>query len=108
MIRLNIKVVATSVSESHGRIEERVLHDFKTDQYDIFEVNKLITEALGKAQISAGFSSLQELKSLAPEVVISLFVEEEPIRPALHFNAETIRDLADAGASVDFDPYVYE
>ncbi len=107
MIRLTIKVVAISTVTSSGKTVEQVLHNFEIDQYDISDIDKFIAEALSGAQALAGFSSLSSLKPLKPEVTISLFADEEEIRPALHLSVETMRDIAEAGASLDFDPYVY-
>jgi hypothetical protein len=108
MVRLTLKIVAAYTDIPSTKNEERVLYECEFDRYESVDLDCLIVEALSHAQVTAGVSSLSLLKPLALEVVISLFVDEEQIRPALHFNVDTIRQMAEAGASFDFDPYVYQ
>lgn len=108
MIRLNIKVIGAVVEQCTKKSSEIKLYECELDKYEPECINDLISNALTQAKIASGVTVLSELKPLEPEIVISLFVDEEPCRPALHFTAATIQQMSDAGASFDFDPYIYQ
>ncbi|MES2821039.1 MAG: hypothetical protein V4812_18845 [Pseudomonadota bacterium] len=108
MIRLNLKVVGARIDLSGQVSKEQTLYEHELDRYNVDDVSELVSNALDQAKMATGSKSLMCLRVWRPEVVISLFVDEEPMRAALHFNSEVIQKMGEAGASFDFDPYIYE
>jgi hypothetical protein len=83
------------------------LFEKESNAYDPLELDVLIKDALESSRRAAGVQSIGMLASFKPQLSLQLFVDEEPVRAVLHLNAETVRSLATAGASIDFDPYIY-
>jgi hypothetical protein len=108
MIRLNIKVIGTAVDQCTQKSVEIKLHECELERYEPECIDDLILDALTQAKTASGGTNLAQLKPLAPEIVISLFVDEESCRPAFHLSATTIQRMGEAGASFDFDPYIYQ
>ena len=109
MIRFNIKIVGTYRPAGLSPHFEKILYDCLLDSYvpDI-DLDEIVSNALLQAQRNAGVPTLELLRELEPEVVFALSTDdEEGFRPVIHFKADTIRIMAAAGASFDFDPYIY-
>lgn len=87
--------------------EEIVLFEKESNVYDPFGLDVLVEDALESSRRKVGVQSIEMLASFNPQLSLQLFVDEEPVRAVLQLNAETIKILAAAGASIDFDPYIY-
>ena len=108
MIRFNIKVIGAKIDQYTQKSVEIILHECELDTYEPECIDALILDVLIQAKTASGFETLAQLKPFTPEIVLSLFVDEESCRPALHFTATTIQKMSEAGASFDFDPYIYQ
>ncbi|MRD46623.1 hypothetical protein GHT07_05000 [Caenimonas koreensis DSM 17982] len=102
MIRLTVSVIG--VEPTTGA--EVVLAKMESRKYDPDHAERQVGSALEAALKAAKTETHAALRAWKPEVAISLIVEEELVRPALHLGDKTLALLSLAGASVDFDPYV--
>ena len=97
--QLTIKVVGTD-AQGAERIYSRVARSV----YCPNALEELIEEALNAAIVAVGGETEASLRPFEPEVSVSL--TGESIRPSLHLSPQLLSRLAQARASVDFDPYV--
>lgn len=107
MIKLTIRIIGSVTDLTSSITSETVLHEYEVAQYAASAVDDLIADALGKAMSAAGKQSLESLASLQPQVCVLLFVDDDPVRAVLQLSSATIQKMALAGASLDFDPYIY-
>lgn len=107
MVRFVLKVVGAIHENRENENSDILLFSHETNVFEGVDLDQLMDVALCSAAAAAGVNSLSLMKSQEIQVVFSLFAENEHIRPTINFSAETIQKLAEAGASFDFDPYVY-
>lgn len=107
MIRFTVRVIASCTEAASKLQKEVILFTNESNDYNPLELDNLIKDALDSSRKAASVESLEMLALLKPELSLQLLADEEPIRGALHLSAETVRTLAAAGASIDFDPYIY-
>jgi hypothetical protein len=103
MPQLTIRVFATDAATGAEMELARLdSSEFSPDHLDVL-VQRCLKQALAdKGQPLSGSTKQARL-----EVSAYLSADEhEGVRPALHLSLETIRQLADAYAEFDFDPYV--
>ena len=103
MPQLTIRVFATDVATgTETELARLDSNEFSPDHLDV-SVQRCLKQALtDKGEILSGSTKQAKL-----EVSAYLSADEhEGVRPALHLSLETIRQLADAYAEFDFDPYV--
>lgn len=92
------------VGSDPGTGEERWIASSTCEEYSFENVESLIQDALGDAGDEVGAESLPRWK---PRVVVQPTLCRDA-RPSMHFTAELIRRMAEAGASLEFDPSVYD
>lgn len=103
MPQLTIRVFATDVATgSETELARLDSSEFSPDHLDL-SVQRCLEQALAyKGQTLSGST-----KQAGLEVSAYLSADEhEGVRPALHLSLKTIRQLAEAHAEFDFDPYV--
>ncbi|MCE3603558.1 hypothetical protein LXA47_08050 [Massilia sp. P8910] len=107
MIKTTIRIIGSATDLVSNLTVETVLYEYEAAEYDASGLDDLILTALDNAMHAAGVSTLELLAPLQPQVSFLLFVDEEPIRAVLQLSSVTVKKMASAGASFDFDPYIY-
>lgn len=103
MTHLVIHTVGTDAASK----AESILAKVESTQYTPDILDALVNACLSDALAAVSATNLGSLRSLHPEVSVSLTTtDEETVRPSLHLSRDTIQRLAEAGATFDFDPYV--
>ncbi|WP_139131172.1 MULTISPECIES: hypothetical protein [Pseudomonadaceae] len=69
-------------------------------------LDELIREVFNSALEKRYVAQISELNKLKPEVGVSIR-SDEGIRPSFHLSWETLCLISEAGAELDFDPYVF-
>jgi hypothetical protein len=99
MTRIRVKVILGSKST------ETIVYDHEEGNFTPDCLNSIVPSAIAHTVRALGLSDAADLRAKEAEVSVTLSSDDESVRPALHITAATSRLLADAGASLDFDPY---
>lgn len=83
-----------------------VAAEARREIYDAEILDELIREVFSSVLEQRYVGKISELKPLKPEVSVALKLNEG-MRPSFHLSSETIRLISEAGADLDFDPYVF-
>lgn len=103
MIRLAVRVIGVDAQTS----KEVILADVRSHRFDPTHLDAQVALAIHEACKLAKVNDDMGLRAWQPEISIALSAdEEEQIRPSFHLEPNTICQIAKAGASIDFDPYV--
>jgi hypothetical protein len=86
---------------------ESVLSSVESPQYSPDILESLVCESLSRALAQINETDLNSLRIWRPEISVRLSEPDDGtvVRPSLHLNRDTLRQLHDAGAEFDFDPY---
>ena len=102
-MRATVKLVVVLPSTR----EEQIVASHDTSSFHPESLDTLIPQCLLSGVTQLRLTRLSELKAYRPEVSVHVWTEgDESERPALHLSGATIACLAEAGADLDFDPYV--
>lgn len=102
MVRLTVRVIGTSAETGL----ESIIATAESDHYDPDHLDDQVGIAIDNAVNSLNGRDVGVLRAWKPEVSVELTADQEDMRPSLHLTESTLRRLASAGASFDFDPYV--